>query len=78
MHSLAQPTLARCRRLLRLLYLRPCRRPQEMKQRFWQEIHQGAKLFYLSGLLHGGYPKMEVHNLALYISRMKVRGGEAG
>ena len=52
--------------------------PQEMKQRFWQEIHQGAKLFYLSGLIHGGYPKMEVHNLALYIARMKARGGERG
>ena len=49
-----------------------------MKQRFWQEIHQGAKLFYLSGLIHGGYPKMEVHNLALYIARMKARGGERG
>ena len=44
-----------------------------MKQRFWQEIHQGAKLFYLSGLINGSYPKMEAHNLALYISRMKVR-----
>jgi ribosome biogenesis protein BMS1 len=46
---------------------------QELKHRFWAEIHEGAKLFYLSGVSHGSYPKTEVHNLALYISRMKFR-----
>ena len=49
------------------------RRKREMRTRFWAEIHPGAKLFYLSGLVHGAYPKNETHNLALYVSRMKVR-----
>lgn len=44
-----------------------------LKQRFWVEIHQGAKLFYLSGTINGQYLKREVHNLALYISRIKFR-----
>jgi len=44
-----------------------------LKHRFWAEIHEGAKLFYLSGLLHGSYLKREVHNLSLYISRLKFR-----
>ena len=34
---------------------------------------QGAKLFYLSGLIHGHYPKADVHNLARFISVMKFR-----
>ena len=30
-------------------------------QRFWTEVHDGAKLFYLSGLEKSGrYPKTEV------------------
>ena len=49
------------------------RRKKDLKARFWAEIHPGAKLFYLSGLIHGGYPKNEVHNLCLYVSRMKFR-----
>lgn len=45
-----------------------------LKQRFWVEIHDGAKLFYLSGLSKGGqYPKTEINNLALYLSRQKFR-----
>lgn len=44
-----------------------------LKQRFWTEIAQGAKLFYFSGMVHGQYLKNEVHNLSLYISRMKFR-----
>ena len=40
------------------------KRKKILKQRFWTEIYQGAKLFYLSGLLHGRYPNMEIHNLA--------------
>lgn len=32
---------------------------------------QGAKLFYLSGLIHDQYPKAEIHNLARFISVMK-------
>ena len=34
---------------------------------------QGAKLFYLSGLIYGHYPKADVHNLARFISVMKFR-----
>ena len=44
-----------------------------LKQRFWLEIHEGAKLFYLSGLANGSYLHNEVHNLSLYISRIKFR-----
>lgn len=28
---------------------------QRLKHRFWTEIYDGAKLFYLSGLIHGKY-----------------------
>lgn len=44
-----------------------------MKHRFWTEVYQGAKLFYLSGLIHGNYQKTEVHNLGRFISVMKFR-----
>ncbi|KAJ7980660.1 Ribosome biogenesis protein BMS1 [Quillaja saponaria] len=44
---------------------------QRLKHRFWTEIYDGAKLFYLSGLLHGKYLKREIHNLARFISVMK-------
>ncbi|XP_050945584.1 ribosome biogenesis protein bms1 isoform X2 [Cucumis melo] len=46
---------------------------QRLKHRFWTEIRTGAKLFYLSGLIHGKYPKREVHNLARFISVMKFQ-----
>lgn len=46
---------------------------KRLKQRFWTEIYQGAKLFYLSGLMHGRYPKREVLNLARFISVQKFR-----
>ncbi|KAK1393216.1 Ribosome biogenesis BMS1 [Heracleum sosnowskyi] len=44
---------------------------QRLKHRFWTEIYDGAKLFYLSRLIHGKYAKREVHNLARFISVMK-------
>ncbi|CAK9181857.1 unnamed protein product [Ilex paraguariensis] len=44
---------------------------QRLKHRFWTEIYDGAKLFYLSGLVHGKYHKREIHNLARFISVMK-------
>ncbi|PKA55230.1 hypothetical protein AXF42_Ash003867 [Apostasia shenzhenica] len=44
---------------------------QRLKHRFWTEIKEGVKLFYLSGLIHGKYPKREIHNLARFISVMK-------
>ncbi|KAI3706601.1 hypothetical protein L6452_24461 [Arctium lappa] len=44
---------------------------QRLKHRFWTEIYDGDKLFYLSGLIHGKYVKREIHNLARFISVMK-------
>lgn len=34
------------------------RTKKALKHRFWTEIYDGAKLFYLSGLSHGRYPKV--------------------
>ncbi|GLB38154.1 putative protein of unknown function (DUF663) [Lyophyllum shimeji] len=44
-----------------------------LKKRFWTEIYQGAKLFYLSGVLNGRYPDSEIMNLSRFISVMKFR-----
>jgi len=44
-----------------------------MKHRFWTEVYQGAKLFYLSGMVHGEYQKTEIHNLGRFMSVMKFR-----
>ena len=44
---------------------------KRLKQRFWKELYQGAKLFYLSGVINGRYPDREVHNLSRFISVMK-------
>ena len=44
---------------------------KRLKHRFWSELYQGAKLFYLSGVLNGRYPDREVHNLSRFISVMK-------
>lgn len=44
-----------------------------LKHRFWTEVYQGAKLFYLSGIIHGEYLRNEVKNLARFISVMKFR-----
>ncbi|EJC97961.1 GTP binding protein [Fomitiporia mediterranea MF3/22] len=44
-----------------------------LKKRFWTEIYQGAKLFYLSGVLNGRYPDKEIQNLSRFISVMKFR-----
>lgn len=44
-----------------------------LKTRFWKEIYQGAKLFYLSGVLNGRYPDTEIQNLGRFISVMKFR-----
>ncbi|KAG6950623.1 hypothetical protein JG688_00014080 [Phytophthora aleatoria] len=46
---------------------------KRLKARFWTEIYQGAKLFYFSGISANKYPKGEINNLSLYISRMKFR-----
>ncbi|XP_043285271.1 ribosome biogenesis protein BMS1 homolog [Venturia canescens] len=44
-----------------------------LKTRFWTEVYAGAKLFYLSGLMHNEYLRTEVKNLARFISVMKFR-----
>ncbi|GAW04862.1 GTP binding protein [Lentinula edodes] len=46
---------------------------KSLKKRFWTEIHPGAKLFYLSGVLNGRYPDTEILNLSRFIGVMKFR-----
>ncbi|WBW72875.1 GTP binding protein Bms1 [Schizosaccharomyces osmophilus] len=46
---------------------------KHLKHRFWTELYQGAKLFYLSGVLNGRYPDREILNLSRFISVMKFR-----
>ncbi|KAI9737828.1 MAG: Glycoside hydrolase 2 (Mannanase, beta-galactosidase) [Cirrosporium novae-zelandiae] len=45
---------------------------KRLKHRFWSELYQGAKLFYLSGVLNGRYPDREVQNLSRFLSVMKT------
>lgn len=45
----------------------------KLKHRFWTEVYQGAKLFYLSGVINGRYPDREIINLSRFISVMKFR-----
>ncbi|XP_071445723.1 ribosome biogenesis protein BMS1 homolog [Hetaerina americana] len=49
------------------------KKKRQLKHRFWTEVYPGAKLFYLSGQLHGEYMKNEVKNLGRFISVMKFR-----
>ena len=44
-----------------------------LKSRFWMEVYDGAKLFYLSGVKYNNYSKTEIANLARFISVMKFR-----
>ena len=44
-----------------------------LKARFWAEIYNGAKLFYVSGMQHGRYNKRDTLNLARFISTSKCR-----
>lgn len=44
-----------------------------MKQRFWSEVYQGAKLFYLSGVQHNRYLGNEILNLSRFINGTKYR-----
>ncbi|XP_056153219.1 ribosome biogenesis protein BMS1 homolog [Lampris incognitus] len=46
---------------------------KNLKHRFWTEVYQGAKLFYLSGMVYGEYQSQEVKNLGRFISVMKFR-----
>jgi ribosome biogenesis protein BMS1 len=36
---------------------------KRLKSRFWTEVYDGAKMFYLSGVWNGRYPDREVLNL---------------
>lgn len=56
------------------LFKRPATLKQakkRLKHRFWSELYQGAKLFYLSGVINGRYPDREIHNLSRFLSVMK-------
>lgn len=44
-----------------------------LKHRFWTEVCQGAKVFYLSGLRGGLYTQRETVNLARFVSLVKPR-----
>lgn len=44
-----------------------------LKHRFWTEVYPGAKLFYLSGIIHGEYLRNEIKNLSRFISVMKFK-----
>ncbi|CAD5232271.1 unnamed protein product [Bursaphelenchus xylophilus] len=44
-----------------------------IKHRLWKEVYAGAKLFFLTGMIHETYLKVEVRNLARFISVMKFR-----
>eukprot|EP01128_Nolandella_sp_AFSM9_P005053 TRINITY_DN2391_c0_g1_i1.p1 TRINITY_DN2391_c0_g1~~TRINITY_DN2391_c0_g1_i1.p1 ORF type:complete len:1196 (-),score=321.32 TRINITY_DN2391_c0_g1_i1:107-3634(-) len=46
---------------------------KKLKSRFWNEIYAGAKLFYLSGIMHEKYMLRDLKNLARYISIQKYR-----
>ncbi|KAL8425290.1 hypothetical protein Efla_005854 [Eimeria flavescens] len=49
------------------------RRKKELKARFWSELYDGAKLFFLSGLRNGKYHNRDILNLARFVSVQKVR-----
>lgn len=44
---------------------------KRLKHRFWTELYNGAKLFYLSGVVNGRYPDREIHNISRFLSIMK-------
>lgn len=46
---------------------------KDLKDRFWTEIYDGAKMFYFSGIINGKYLRNEVKLLGLFIQRTKYR-----
>ncbi|BFU20078.1 ribosome biogenesis protein bms1, putative [Entamoeba histolytica HM-1:IMSS-B] len=44
-----------------------------LKKRFWRETYAGAKLFNLSGITHGSYPKTEIKIIARHLAVIKTR-----
>lgn len=49
------------------------KKKKTLKHRFQIELYPGAKLFFLSGIIHGEYLKNEIKNLSRFISVMKFR-----
>ena len=49
------------------------RTKRTLKHRFWTEVHNGAKLFYLSNMSFDLYNNRDVLNLARFISVMKFK-----
>ncbi|CAJ0954461.1 unnamed protein product, partial [Mesorhabditis belari] len=46
---------------------------KQLKHRFWTEVYQGCKMFYLSKITNEKYLTNDVKNLARFISVMKFR-----
>ncbi|KAJ2738328.1 Glycoside hydrolase 2 (Mannanase, beta-galactosidase), partial [Coemansia sp. Cherry 401B] len=46
---------------------------KNFKHRFWTEVYDGAKLFYLSGVENGRYLDREILNLSRFVSVVKLR-----
>ena len=46
---------------------------RKLKHRFWSEVVQGSKLFYLSGFQNDDYLPRDVKNLARFLTVMKFR-----
>ncbi|KAL3076687.1 hypothetical protein niasHS_013483 [Heterodera schachtii] len=46
---------------------------KQLKNRFWSELYQGAKLFYLTGMQKQRYLQHEIKNLGRFISVAKLR-----
>ncbi|PNS17055.1 Ribosome bioproteinsis protein bms1 [Sphaceloma murrayae] len=44
---------------------------KRLRHRLWSELYQGAKLFYLSGVVNGRYPDREIHNISRFLGVMK-------
>jgi ribosome biogenesis protein BMS1 len=49
------------------------KRKKNLKKRFWAEIFEGAKLFYMEGMRYGKYLKRDIVNLGRFISTQKFR-----
>ena len=46
---------------------------KDLKQRFWTEVYQGAKVFCMNGIINNKYLRNDVSSLSLYINRSKFR-----
>ena len=41
---------------------------KRLKQRFWTDVYQGAKMFYISGQKNGEYMRRDVKNLSRFVN----------